>query len=42
MGEYESRQERYEYQLAEKYGVDIACKASEEKLALLRGFRQEQ
>ena len=40
--EYESRQDRYEDQLAEKYGVDIAGKALEEKVALLRGFRQEQ
>jgi aldehyde:ferredoxin oxidoreductase len=40
--EYESLQDRYDDQLAEKYGVDIAGKASEEKVALLRGFRQEQ
>jgi aldehyde:ferredoxin oxidoreductase len=40
--EYESRQDRYDDQLAEKYGVDIAGKSSEEKPALLRGSRQEQ
>jgi aldehyde:ferredoxin oxidoreductase len=40
--EYKSCRDRYEDQLAEKYGADIAGKASEEKLALLRGFRQEQ
>jgi aldehyde:ferredoxin oxidoreductase len=40
--EYESCQDRYDDQLAEKYGVDIAGKTSEEKVAMLRGFRQEQ
>ena len=37
--EHESRQDRYEDQLAEEYGVDIAGKASEEKLALLNEAR---
>jgi aldehyde:ferredoxin oxidoreductase len=40
--EYESRQERYDEQLVKKYGVDITCKPSEEKVALLRRFRQDQ
>ena len=40
--EYESRQERYDEQLVKKYGVDITGKPSEEKVALLRRFRQEQ
>ena len=39
---YESRQGRCNDQLVEKYGVDIAGKTSKEKVALLRGFRQEQ
>jgi aldehyde:ferredoxin oxidoreductase len=40
--EYESRQDRCDDQFAEKYGGDIAGKTSEEKAALLHGFRQEQ
>lgn len=40
--EYESRQERYDEQLVKKYGVDITGKLSEEKVALLRRFRQKQ
>jgi aldehyde:ferredoxin oxidoreductase len=40
--EYESRQKRYDDQLEKKYGVDIAGKTSEKKVALLRRFRQEQ
>jgi aldehyde:ferredoxin oxidoreductase len=39
--EYESRKERYDKQLAEKHGVDIAGKSTEEKVALLRKFREE-
>jgi aldehyde:ferredoxin oxidoreductase len=40
--EYESRRERYDKQLVETYGADIAGKTSEEKVALLRQFRQNQ
>ena len=40
--EYESRQERYDGQLTDKYAVDIEGKSSEEKVALLRSFREEQ
>jgi len=40
--EYESRAERYDTQLQEKYGVDITGKATAEKVALLRQFRQDQ
>jgi len=40
--EYESREERYDKQLAEKYGVDITGKATEEKVAVLRKFRERQ
>ncbi|MBW2589236.1 MAG: aldehyde:ferredoxin oxidoreductase [Deltaproteobacteria bacterium] len=40
--EYESRQKRYDDQLEKKYGVDVAGKTSEEKVALLRRSRQEQ
>ena len=40
--EYESRQERYDKQLSEKYGVDPAGKTTEEKLAVLRKFREEE
>jgi len=39
--EYESRQERYDKQLIEKHKVDIAGKSTEEKVALLRKFREE-
>ncbi|MFH2219117.1 MAG: aldehyde ferredoxin oxidoreductase C-terminal domain-containing protein [Pseudomonadota bacterium] len=38
--EYESRQERYDQQLIEKHGADITGKSTEEKIALLRGFRE--
>ena len=38
--EYESRQERFDQQLQEKYGVDIAGKNSEEKVRLLRKLRE--
>ena len=40
--EYESRAERYDTQLQEKYGVDISGKSTAEKMALLRRFRREQ
>ncbi|MBW2175433.1 MAG: aldehyde:ferredoxin oxidoreductase [Deltaproteobacteria bacterium] len=40
--EYESRQERYDDQLTDKYSVDIEGKSSKEKVALLRNFREEQ
>jgi len=40
--EYESRQKRYDEQLVEKYGADITGKTSEEKVDLLRRFRQDQ
>jgi aldehyde:ferredoxin oxidoreductase len=39
--EYESRKERYDKQLAEKHGVDITGKSTEEKVSILRGFREE-
>ena len=40
--EYESRKERYDKQLAEKYDIDITGKSTEEKTTLLRKFRIEQ
>jgi aldehyde:ferredoxin oxidoreductase len=40
--EYESRAERYDTQLKEKYAVDITGKTTAEKTALLRQLRQEQ
>lgn len=40
--EYESRQERYDTQLTEKYGVDITDKQTQEKMAILRRFREQQ
>ncbi|PQP33653.1 aldehyde:ferredoxin oxidoreductase, partial [Desulfobacteraceae bacterium SEEP-SAG9] len=39
--EYESRKDRYDGQLTEKYQVDIAGKNTEEKISLLRKFREE-
>lgn len=39
--EYESRQERYDKQLVEIHKVDISGKGTEEKVALLRKFREE-
>jgi aldehyde:ferredoxin oxidoreductase len=41
MEEYESRKERYDKQLVEKHGVDIAGKSTEEKVLILRRFREE-
>ena len=40
--EYESRQERYDTQLTETHEVDIEGKSTEEKIALLRKFREER
>jgi len=40
--EYESRKERYDKELEEKYNVDISSKDTAEKLDILRKFRKEQ
>ena len=40
--EYESRAERYDKQLIEKIGFDPAGKTTEEKMAVLRKFRENQ
>jgi aldehyde:ferredoxin oxidoreductase len=40
--EYESRAERYDTQLKEKYKIDIEGKTTVEKLAILRQLREEQ
>ncbi len=40
--EYESRQDRYDKQLVEKHKIDIEGKSTDEKLRLLRKFREEQ
>jgi aldehyde:ferredoxin oxidoreductase len=40
--EYESRQERYDGQLKELVGVDPEGKSSEEKVAILREYREDQ
>jgi aldehyde:ferredoxin oxidoreductase len=40
--EYESRAERYDKQLIEKIGFDPENKTTEEKMAVLRKFREEQ
>jgi aldehyde:ferredoxin oxidoreductase len=39
--EYESRKERYDKQLAETHSVDITGKSTEEKVKILRRFREE-
>jgi aldehyde:ferredoxin oxidoreductase len=39
--EYESRKERYDKQLAEKHNVDVEGKTTEEKVKILRRFREE-
>ena len=39
--EYESRAERYDKQLVEKHNVDITGMTTEEKIALLRKFREK-
>jgi aldehyde:ferredoxin oxidoreductase len=40
--EYESRLERYDTQLSDEFRADITGKTTEEKVALLRRFRQDQ
>jgi len=40
--EYESRAERYDRQLKEIIGVDPAGKSTEEKMKILRKYREEQ
>ncbi|MCD4718457.1 MAG: aldehyde ferredoxin oxidoreductase C-terminal domain-containing protein, partial [Desulfobacula sp.] len=40
--EYESRQERYDDQLKEKYSMDISTMSSKDKVAALRKKREEQ
>ena len=40
--EYESRKDRYDGQLIEKYGMDIADMDTEAKVAALRAKREEQ
>ncbi|MFN2144695.1 MAG: aldehyde ferredoxin oxidoreductase C-terminal domain-containing protein, partial [Anaerolineales bacterium] len=40
--EYESRQERYDGQLKELLGIDPEGKSSEEKVAILRQYREDQ
>jgi aldehyde:ferredoxin oxidoreductase len=40
--EYESRQERYDTQLKEKLGFDVTGKTTEEKMAVLRTYREDQ
>lgn len=40
--EYESRSERYDKQLAEKVGIDPAGKSTQEKVKLLRKYREAQ
>jgi aldehyde:ferredoxin oxidoreductase len=39
--EYESRKERYDKELAEKHNVDVEGKTTEEKVKILRRFREE-
>jgi aldehyde:ferredoxin oxidoreductase len=40
--EYESRKERYDKQLKEKLGIDPAGKSTEEKMAVLRKYRETE
>jgi aldehyde:ferredoxin oxidoreductase len=40
--EYESRSERYDKQLKEKIGVDPVGKTTEEKMKILRKYREDQ
>jgi aldehyde:ferredoxin oxidoreductase len=40
--EYESRRERYDKQLKEKLGIDPSDKSTEEKLTVLRKFRETE
>jgi aldehyde:ferredoxin oxidoreductase len=40
--EYESRSERYDKQLKEKLGIDPTSKSTEEKMAILRKYREAE
>jgi aldehyde:ferredoxin oxidoreductase len=40
--EYESRSERYDKQLKEKIGFDPEGKSTEEKMKVLRNYREDQ
>ena len=40
--EYESRAERYDKQLKEKIGIDPAGKSTEEKMKIIRKYREDQ
>jgi aldehyde:ferredoxin oxidoreductase len=40
--EYESRKERYDKQLKEKLGIDPTGKSTEEKMAILRKYREAE
>jgi aldehyde:ferredoxin oxidoreductase len=40
--EYLSRQERYDKLLKEKQGIDPEGKSTQEKMALLRSYREDQ
>lgn len=40
--EYESRQERYDMQLEEKLGYDVTGKTTEERMTVLRSYREDQ
>jgi aldehyde:ferredoxin oxidoreductase len=40
--EYESRKERYDKQLKEKLGIEPAGKSTEEKMAILRNYREAE
>jgi len=40
--EYESRKERYDKQLAEKIGYEPEGKTIEEKMAVMREYREDQ
>ncbi len=40
--EYESRADRYDAQLSDKVGIDPAGKSTEEKVRLLRDYREDQ
>ena len=42
VNEYESRQERYDKELTEKYVIDISGMESDEKVKVLRKYREEQ
>ena len=40
--EYESRSERYDKQIKEKVGVDPSGKTTEDKMKILRKYREDQ